>query len=126
MTRFGAESETKRALRVQEDSRAGEFGEKPPKRSLRQWRLTAMLVALPAATIAAEGALDCSAGAATTIRLACYVALANDLGPLMEPGFPDTAAESSECEHALASAEVTPPLEVPRSSEKGARPVGTD
>jgi hypothetical protein len=46
------------------------------------WR-AAMLFALLAATVAVVGTLDCTAHAATTARLACYIALANDLGPLI-------------------------------------------
>ena len=51
-----------------------------------------------ATTIGRTHALQPSPGEPHAVTaVACYVALANDLTPLLHPGAPDAAAESPEC-----------------------------
>jgi hypothetical protein len=90
------------------------------------WRRTGMLLALLAAIVAVVGTLDRSADVATTRMLACYIALANDLEPLVESGLPDVAAGSAECEEALASTKTSPHFDISHSTETGASRFGTD
>jgi hypothetical protein len=67
------------------------------------WRRTAMLVALLVAIFAVVGSLGGAVHAANTAKLACYIALAIDLKPLVASGLSDEAVASAECADAPAS-----------------------
>jgi hypothetical protein len=143
---FEADGMSERSLRGQPEPRAGRPGMQSRKPPLHRWRVaellvdtlqtigvmtrsarrTAILLALLAATVAVVGTLDRPADVATTPRLACYIALANDLEPLMKSGLPDQAAGSAECDEALASTKTVPHVAIPRSTETAASRVGTD
>ncbi len=61
------------------------------------WGRNAMLVVVLAATVAGIHSLQPSLGEPRAVTAAaCYVALANDLTPLLHPGAPDVAS-SREC-----------------------------
>jgi hypothetical protein len=136
----------KRSLAEQADPRASHAGVQPPKPPLQQWRVvkplvdapqtvdvlpgswrrTAMLLALLAATVAVVATLDRQADVATMARLACYIALADDLRPLMESGLRDVAVGSAECEEALASTKASAHFVLHRLTGTGASRVGKD
>jgi hypothetical protein len=92
----------------------------------RSWRRPAMLLVLLAANVAIVGTLDSPADARTAGRLACYLALADDLGSIMESDLRHTTVASAECEEARASAKAAAHFDVHRSTTTGANPVGTD
>ena len=66
----------------------------------------AMLVGI-AMTLAGTGAFEPAANAGPISRLACYVALASDLTPLVNASLPDSIADSPECAEQTRSAAVT-------------------
>ena len=90
------------------------------------WRYAATLLALLAATVAVVGTLDRPADVATMARLACYMALADDLGPLMESGLRDAAVGSAQCEEALAATKASAHFVLHRMTGTDASPVGKD
>ena len=61
------------------------------------WRRSAMLIVVPVAAAAGLWSLQPYAEVGTVPMTACYVALANDLTPLLHAGAPDAAASSAEC-----------------------------
>ena len=61
------------------------------------WRRNTLLLVLFVATLAGIDRLGSLAKGDEVSTIACYVALANDLTPLIDPATSDTAAESKEC-----------------------------
>jgi len=62
-----------------------------------KWRRNATLLVLFAATLAGIDCLESLAKDGTISTTACYMALANDLTPLIDAAASDTAAKSAEC-----------------------------
>jgi hypothetical protein len=60
-------------------------------------RPIAILLALSCLGFAGIRALDSLARTHTSSTIACYVALANDITPVIDAAAPDVAAESPEC-----------------------------
>ena len=94
---------TQRGHDLQGSDRArAEVPERPTRRQSVDevaigWNHIAILLAVTAATVAGIWSLQPYAQAGVTSMVACYVALANDLTPLLYPGAPDAAASSTEC-----------------------------
>jgi len=81
-------------------------GAKPRMRRI----VYSLSIAIAAAALAGIGAMDSlgiralESAARADPGLACYVALANDLTPLIDPTAPDLAAASPECAQSASSA----------------------
>jgi hypothetical protein len=67
-----------------------------PRPSLK-WLRNTPLVVLPALTLGATWALDRLQATVPLHRVACYVALSNDIALLFDPRARDAGASGSEC-----------------------------
>jgi len=81
----------------------------------------AMLLALPAVAVPALEAVDWPEYVGAVDTLACYVAMANDLAPLIDPGAPDVAAASAECVGRPSAREVRSTATAPSSDTRTRR-----
>jgi len=86
----------------------------------------AMLVGIAAMTLAGTGAFEPAANASQMSMLACYVALASDLTPLIDASLPDSIADSPECAAPIHPVPVTGrKADAARSNDSNRKPAKT-
>jgi len=86
----------------------------------------AMLIGVAAITLTGAGAFEPATNAGQMSRLACYVALASDLKPLIDASLPDSIADSPECAAPIHPVPVTGrKADVVPSNDRSGKPAKT-